>query len=168
MDSRFTPWSQQLIDQVKQYWKDGLTATEIGERVQKTRNAILGKLHRMGMAVPGKKLPRRNPNRPAKMHADKPKEPKAPSAPTGRRAKGAGSATPLAAPPPPPLLPLKPSRNGWKGVVAAIDDLQADDCRWPLPDGPIPTTGFCGSPVAPGTQPYCAFHQHVSAHGFPK
>jgi GcrA cell cycle regulator len=48
------PWSDELLETVKRLRKEGFSAREIGSRTGLTRNAILGKMHRIGDAAPAR------------------------------------------------------------------------------------------------------------------
>jgi hypothetical protein len=49
-------WPAELVETAKRMRDQGLTATEIGKRIGKSRNAVLGKMHRIGDARPRKRL----------------------------------------------------------------------------------------------------------------
>ena len=43
-------WTPERIDAMKNLWKEGLSTSEIGRRLGITKNAVVGKAHRMGMS----------------------------------------------------------------------------------------------------------------------
>ena len=54
-------WKKEQIDQLVDLWSKGLTSGEIGSVVGKTRNAVIGKAHRMKLA----------PRRPGNQYSNK-------------------------------------------------------------------------------------------------
>jgi GcrA cell cycle regulator len=54
-------WTQERIDQLIELWRQGHSAAEIGRRIGVTKNAVVGKVHRMGL--PKRPSPiKRDPN----------------------------------------------------------------------------------------------------------
>lgn len=131
-------WTPDRVAALERLWTDGLSAREIAARLPGiTRNAVLGKLHRMG------RLGRGRPTVSAKSRKVKP-----PSGPAGRRRK------------PPPASAARPSlaeAPTWVGEVASVALLQAWHCRWPIGDPRAPDFAFCRRRVA--IRPYCADHR---------
>jgi len=42
-----TYWTQGMRDDLRRLWAEGLSASQIGEQLKVTRNAVIGKAHRM-------------------------------------------------------------------------------------------------------------------------
>ncbi len=42
-------WNDELIDGLKKLWNDGLSASEIGRALGISKNAVVGKAHRLGL-----------------------------------------------------------------------------------------------------------------------
>ena len=42
-------WTPELIKELKKYWKKGLTTGEIGRLIGMSKNAVVGKAHRLGL-----------------------------------------------------------------------------------------------------------------------
>jgi GcrA cell cycle regulator len=56
-------WTPERIEQLIQLWDEGVTTAEIGRRIGVTKNAVIGKVHRLGLVprvVTQKPPPRRN------------------------------------------------------------------------------------------------------------
>lgn len=48
---QFTMWTEERIERLKTLWADGLSASQIAARLGGiTRNAVIGKVHRLGLA----------------------------------------------------------------------------------------------------------------------
>lgn len=65
---RSHPWDAASDNELRQHWREGLTAGEIAEKMEgRTRNAILGRANRLGLARRGNpvtKRPGRKPGQP--------------------------------------------------------------------------------------------------------
>lgn len=93
-------WSEEIIAQLKDLWAEGLSTAEIGRRLSITKNAVVGKAHRLGL--PPRPSPiRRNGSKP-KAAADKAEQPTlippTPEAPVSRVAAPAPSVAPATQP----------------------------------------------------------------------
>lgn len=42
-------WTEERITALRQLWSDGLSAAEIGRRLDVSKNAVIGKAHRLGL-----------------------------------------------------------------------------------------------------------------------
>ncbi len=125
-------WSDERISQLRSLWSEGLSTAEIGRRLGISKNAVVGKAHRLHL--PARPSPIRNP-------------PAFRSMP--RR---------TAAPPPPRVMiepPPAPKPEPAK-VVARIN-YKGPTCQWPVGHPGQAGFHFCGDPSANG-KPYCASH----------
>ncbi len=133
-------WSDDRITTLKTLWLDGLSASQIAGRLGGvTRNAVIGKVHRLGLsgrAEPSKPARLERPSRPQR--ARRPAPAKAPLA--FRRAS-------------PPSL-REPVPEG-PGLAASMTDLGPHTCKWPIGDPKAEDFSFCGR-LASG--PYCPAH----------
>lgn len=132
-------WSPDRIALLRRLWlEDGLSASEIAPRLGVSRNAVLGKVHRLGLS---NRRPRQAP-------------PPRPRCPQRRRSK----------PPVTSKRTLQPATSGWDapsvGLAARVEDLTPCACRWPIGDPRAPAFGFCGRPAA--AAPYCEAHRRVA------
>jgi GcrA cell cycle regulator len=138
-------WTGARVEWLKAFWADGLSASEIaGLLGEVTRNAVIGKVHRLGLAgrktTSRKPLPRRtSPRRGKSGHVER----RQPPARFVRPASPLPSPTPVAA----LMLPLRQLRD--------------NQCRWPVGDPLEDGFGFCGCQKAPGV-PYCAYHAAIA------
>jgi len=121
---------------------DGLSGGQIGAALGISRNAVIGKVHRLGLSLHGKC------SEGAGIKQTRPASPRRHSLPAPADNSGfyaIASAKPVQPPPPSGLT---------------LFDLRSDTCRWPLNDG-RPEFYFCGEPPAPNS-PYCAEHTAVA------
>ena len=42
-----TTWTLERVEQLKKLWDEGLTTAEIGKRIDVSKNAVVGKAHRL-------------------------------------------------------------------------------------------------------------------------
>lgn len=145
-------WDETRVEKLKTYWSLGLSCSVIADRLGGvTRNAVIGKVHRLGLSGRVTQQRRRylKKGKPKPPRACKPKyfQIRSDKKPIGP----ALAVTPL---PPEPPAP---------GKLTALQDLTDNQCRFIYgdPKGSAPW-GFCGCGSAPGSR-YCAGH-HVVVH----
>ena len=154
-------WTDERIALLKKMWKEGKSAAEIAKTLGKgvTRNAVIGKAHRMGLS--GRPSPIKKPA-PAKKEPASKKTPASPPAPAAPRAAASGKKS--AAPKTNPALAREAEemKTIQKEVVppgggVALIDLTERMCKWPIGDPREPDFTFCGRANRTNT-PYCAEH----------
>jgi GcrA cell cycle regulator len=136
-------WPEATVEALKGLWVEGdLTAAEIARQLGVSRNAVLGKVHRLGLSR----------SRPERAHASKEARPE-------RRGQGVPRPRPAAASP--------PRRQGGgasalhlPGLVPRLEHLGAQACHWPIGDPKAADFAFCGR--AAGGRVYCAAHWAVA------
>jgi GcrA cell cycle regulator len=164
-------WTDERIALLKQYWEEGRSASQIADLLGEglSRNAVIGKAHRLGLASrpsPLKtgeskaepKAPRSEP----RAAAPKPAAPRpAPAAPAPAPVQAEAPVRP--APPPvaqPVAVEPAPAARATarpKGGRVTLLDLNDRICKWPIGHPDEPDFHFCGKPVSPGF-PYCGEH----------
>ena len=167
-------WTDERVELLKKMWGEGQSASQIAKELGGvTRNAVIGKVHRLGLsnrATGGAKAE-------AKPKTAPKAEPKAKPAP-----KQAAQAAPASAAPEPvakPIparkqiipagqpLPPQPSANEIspealakvsevekKAKKLTLMELTERTCKWPVGDPATEDFWFCGLPVQQG-KPYC-------------
>ena len=157
-------WTDERVEQLRQLWTDGKSASQIAALLGHglTRNAIIGKVHRLGLAgrakAPASAPARPRPSSP-QSGAHRPAAPRAASA-VPRAVRGA-TALKIA-----PLTETEAEPEIHESVVVpmslrvTIVELREAMCRWPLGDPTCQDFRYCGSPVAKG--PYCAHHGRLA------
>ena len=147
-------WTDERVETLKKLWLDGLSASQIAKQLGGvTRNAVIGKVHRLGLS--GRAAPSQ-PARPA-FKAPRPARPAATAVPMARRAAPPQTreASPITARAPSP--PPQPEERG----VATVLTLGAHMCKWPIGDPATDDFSFCGRRSA-DDGPYCVEHARVA------
>jgi GcrA cell cycle regulator len=142
-------WTDERVETLKRLWLDGLSASQIAKQLGGvTRNAVIGKVHRLGLSG------RATPSKPARPVFKAPRPARqaaaAPSAP--RRIAEPVAAAPLAAP---PVRYIEEAPGS-----ATVLTLGAHMCKWPIGDPSLETFTFCGRRATDG--PYCGDHARVA------
>ena len=153
-------WTDEIVEQLKQHWIDGKSASQIASLLGNgvTRNAVIGKVHRLGLAGRAK-TPSSGASRPSRRMAPPPAHRVAGPRLNSAAPRMMRGATALAFAPQ-ALSELE--QPEFESVVVpmslrvTIIELKEAMCRWPLGDPATSEFRYCGSPTACG--PYCAYH----------
>ncbi len=145
-------WNDERVDLLKKLWSEGLSASQIAGRLGGvTRNAVIGKVHRLGLA--GRATTSR-----MKSH-----RPRARAATAKRMAKsrfatlGNPALRALYHPEAEPFVPSVEELVIPLAERKSIQTLTECSCRWPIGDPQAGDFHFCGKNKVPGL-PYCEFH----------
>jgi GcrA cell cycle regulator len=150
-------WTDERVELLKKLWSDGLSASQIAAEIgHVTRNAVIGKVHRLGLSGRGK-AKSTSPQRTKKPS-------RTPSAPAPIPQASAPNTVPLTVSPRP--LALEPATALDDVVVpmserVTIMDLRESMCRWPMGDPTKPEFRFCGARSVTGL-PYCTHHARIA------
>lgn len=154
-------WSEDRVELLKKLWEQGLSASQIALQLAQgvTRNAVIGKVHRLRLA--GRATAPRNT---APRNARKSREPsipgRSPSMPTaGANALKYHYAPPRAMPLPEPK-PLRLIDNVKDGRITILH-LNEKTCKWPIGDPMRQDFCFCGHGPRDGS-PYCEYHARLA------
>ncbi len=139
---RIETWTPERVEQLRDFVVNGLTSSQIAAEIGVTRNAVIGKIHRLGLC------PVRAPGGLGR--------------PCSPRSRGEGAARRR------PLLQIlfcdRPRvADATTGPVQSAQprsllELAKDQCRWPLGEGAVV---FCGNEAIAGV-PYCAGHARMA------
>jgi GcrA cell cycle regulator len=141
-------WTDERVETLKKLWLDGLSASQIAKQLGGvTRNAVIGKVHRLGLS--GRATPSQ-PQRPAFKAPRAPRPPIA-AAPAPRRAMEPA----LPAHAPAPVLAAE------EPGTATVLTLGAHMCKWPIGDPSSDSFTFCGR-RSDREGPYCSEHARVA------
>jgi GcrA cell cycle regulator len=156
-------WTDERVELLKKLWNDGLSASQIAAEIGNiTRNAVIGKVHRLGLS--GRARPQ---------SVAQPRARKAPAArPTGASPPNHGlhtrGATALASLPqrmaeaaPEAAPQVNPDVVVPFSERVTIMELKESMCRWPLGDPTTAEFRYCGSRSEVGT-PYCQYHCRIA------
>lgn len=184
-------WTDERVEMLKTMWGEGKSASQIAKELGGvTRNAVIGKVHRLGLSnrsTPSKATKEKAPAKEAapkpasKAKDTAPAEPKkaakpAPSAEKPAAAAPASSISPArkAIVPAGQPLPPQPSNSEISeealANVAAVEkkakklklmELTEKTCKWPIGDPATEDFWFCGLSVQQG-KPYCEAHTSVA------
>jgi GcrA cell cycle regulator len=153
-------WTDERIELLKRLWSEGSSASQIAAEIGGvTRNAVIGKVHRLGLSGRGKAKPAAA-QRP-------PKATRVPSAPSPITPQAAPRPAVVLAPVPQPLALDAEVEETHEEVAVptcervTIMDLRESMCRWPMGDPTRPEFRFCGARAVTGL-PYCAHHARVA------
>ena len=175
-------WTEQRIETLRKLWGQGQTASQIAALLGGiTRNAVIGKAHRLGLTG------RPSPIKREAGASPQPRRRTAGAAPA-RRMPGAGQPGGVHGQPLPHThgvshgaasVPQQQARS--EGAIApaaretpvappaakpaprAAAHVGSKTCSWPMGDPKQPGFHFCGEPAEMG-KPYCHQHCHVAYH----
>ena len=166
-------WTEQMVEDLKKMWDEGLTTGEIGKRLGVSKNSIVGKVHRLQLVArpsPIKKKDETEEAAPA-APAKAPKTVKT-EAPATKESKPAVKAKeepemPAASQPKAHQERIETIRNYVhvehpKGKhKTSLTDLDNHTCRWPVGDPKDENFHFCGRKIKIG-QTYCEEHAAIA------
>ena len=137
-------WTDERVELLKKLWLEGLSASQIAKQLGGvTRNAVIGKVHRLGLS--GRAAPSQ-PSRPA-FKAPRPPRPLAQPAPRRLEQR--------AAPMPAPVYFVEEPGS------ATVLTLGAHMCKWPIGDPAAEAFHFCGHRNW-NSLPYCEYHSRLA------
>jgi GcrA cell cycle regulator len=120
-------WSDDRVTTLSRLWLDGLSASQIAKQLGGvTRNAVIGKVHRLGISARGV------PAQPRAMPARTPKP------------RSARLSSPARSPRPPAGMAEVPAPVEGPGLVTSMAALGAHACKWPIGDPKASGFTFCG------------------------
>jgi GcrA cell cycle regulator len=178
-------WTDERVETLKRLWLDGLSASQIaGQLGGVTRNAVIGKVHRLGLS--GRAAPSQ-PARPTFKPA-RPPRPATGATPAGRRGAIMDTVaevtpetmieTPLVTAPETPAPAPIPAAARDSATMAPLEETQAPVaelakgaatvltlgahmCKWPIGDPSTADFTFCGRRASP-ERPYCVDHARLA------
>ena len=145
-------WAEETITRLRALWDEGLSTAEIGRRLGVSKNAVVGKAHRLDL-----------PARPSPIRRDgsggtpRPRAPRRVAGPTlpplSSTAPLMPSVTYMMAPKPPPApRVVHPAPRPYGRVVT---------CCWPIGEPGTRSFRFCDDASEPG-KPYCTEHAKLA------
>lgn len=155
-------WTDERVDLLKRLWTEGLSASQIATKLgEVTRNAVIGKVHRLGLSGRG------TPSRAAQHTRARAKTlTPTPSAKvtqfptagaTALQAQPQTIAALAPAPKPKPMLHVATTARDKINILQLSDKT----CRWPVGEPGTDSFHFCGCAPKSGL-PYCDRHAQVA------
>ena len=129
-------WTDEQVEELKRLWEKGLTTGEIGKALGVSKNAVVGKAHRLGLN--GRPSPIRRGDE-EENTVSAPEEKKKPAKTT----------------------PAKKGQEKASKKLFTVNDLTSTSCRWPIGDPKDEDFHFCGKEALPD-KPYCAEHAEIA------
>jgi GcrA cell cycle regulator len=178
-------WTDERVQKLQEMWAEGHSAAQIAKVLGGvTRNAVIGKVHRLGLSnrsgAPGEKAPETPAARPAVEPIVEPAEAEHATAPETRAEPVATTTDPVEAAPVPRVVNRDPSRRepapmteDRLEVLANLREIEKSArrislmeltervCKWPIGDPTDADFHFCGLQAVPG-KPYCEAHVAVA------
>ncbi|GHA31494.1 GcrA cell cycle regulator [Devosia pacifica] len=180
-------WTDERVELLKRLWMEGLSASqiaaELGDGV--TRNAVIGKVHRLKLSARAKPTSSTQRSRPTP-RASAPRRSSGVSS-----SSGAGSTASMANRPTPRQSIMRTHTVGATALAATpeaepetyrapVQEMQVPEgqrlsllelnehtCKWPIGDPLSKDFYFCGQHSGEG-QPYCEFHSRRAYHQMEK
>ena len=144
-------WTQERVDQLRSYITAGLTCSQIADEIGVTRNAVIGKIHRLGIG------PGRTAAAPARPRPPGVRRPRFSQRNLLRvvyaQAPRVAETTDVEP------APIESAQR------CSLLELAHGKCRWPLSDPAKADFAFCGNDSIAGLS-YCAGHARM-AYRFP-
>ncbi|WPY94531.1 GcrA family cell cycle regulator [Limimaricola variabilis] len=182
-------WTDERVETLKKMWNEGQSASQIAKELGGvTRNAVIGKVHRLGLSNRTGVAPQPSP---APQPSAAPAQPSAPAAarpepapqpapePAAQAEEAEDAPIPMSAArraiiPAGQPLPPQPSANEISPEALAkvsevekgakkltLMELTEKTCKWPVGDPATDNFWFCGLPTQSG-KPYCEAHVGVA------
>jgi GcrA cell cycle regulator len=146
-------WTDERVELLKKLWSEGLSASQIAAELGGiTRNAVIGKVHRLGLSGRAK-----SPS----SSAPRVRKPRSHMLRVSRPAMRGNTALAVAY-----EVDLEPEQELVENIVPmgqrrTLLELNEGTCRWPVGDPANPEFFFCGGNTITSL-PYCAFHSRVA------
>ena len=148
-------WNSEAIETLRALWAEGHSTAEIGRRMGISKNAVVGKAHRLNLSARPSPIRRETaaslvrPVAPLQRRTPPPRQPQPmrrpePVVPAQR------AALPVQlAPPPPPVM------------IRSFPRVSNRSCCWPMGEPGTAGFRFCEDGALPG-KPYCTGHAAVA------
>lgn len=144
-------WNEERVELLKKLWAEGLSASQIAGRLGGvTRNAVIGKVHRLGLS--GRATTSR-----MKSHRPRPRATAKRNGKTRFGTVGNPALRALYHQEQQPYTPAVEELVIPEKERKSIQTLMENHCRWPIGDPQMTDFHFCGKSKVNGL-PYCEFH----------
>lgn len=157
-------WTDETIARLRELWAEGHSTAEIGRRMGISKNAVVGKAHRLNLTA--RPSPIRREGEEPLPRTSVPRRVTGPTLPPFVAAAPVVE-PPLPAPSPAVVVPraevprAEVQRPHVVRPVPALRPLRTQTCCWPLGDPGTRSFRFCDADATTG-KPYCADHAAVA------
>lgn len=149
-------WNDEAIARLRALWDEGHSTAEIGRRMGVSKNAVVGKAHRL--ALPPRPSPiRRGEGAPAVSRRSQPRRVSGPTLPP---LEAPAEAPPAAAARPDPS-PDRAPPQAQRPVALPKPSARTSTCCWPIGEPGTRDFRFCDTAAVSG-RPYCAEHVQLA------
>ena len=149
LGSLTSDWNSETIGNLRALWDEGHSTAEIGRRLKTTKNAIVGKAHRLNL-----------PARPSPICRGTPAKARPGPEPVAETAVGPDRTVQE---PRAPGNPVKAKRHRASRPAAPIAvTTNAKSCCWPFGEPGRPSFRFCEAAITTANKPYCDEHIAVA------
>ena len=165
-------WNEEIISRLRDLWAEGHSTAEIGRRLGVSKNAIVGKAHRLDLPARPSPIRREGSEPLADRKVAQPRRVEGPTLPplasSGGPAEEPAPMEVVVEPPPPPMPPkiaaprpvlVAPPRP--QPVAAPRPYGRIVTCCWPIGEPGTKTFRFCDDRSEPG-KPYCEDHAKLA------
>lgn len=144
-------WNEETIGRLRALWDEGHSTAEIGRRLGITKNAVVGKAHRLNLSARPSPI-RRTPGEARPPRRVQPRRMSGPTLPVLTSSMTVARVAEM--PRIQPALRAVPH-------AAARPMSRVTACCWPLGEPGTPSFKFCGDAAMHG-RPYCAEHAAIA------
>ena len=156
MSANCATWTSERIELLKRCLHAGLSCGQAAREIGVTRNAVIGKMNRLGLSRPkdviGKQLEQRRTARLARPKTARTWRPKHP------RLNISAHHAVAAFPRPKPRAEAIPIYDGRGCTLLELSQMR---CRWPISNPGVKDFCFCGNEPIKGL-PYCLGHARIA------
>lgn len=149
-------WTEETISRLRALWSDGHSTAEIGRRLGVSKNAVVGKAHRLDLPARPSPIRRDGPRPNPRLTARRVAGPTLPPLPSAQKPAPVIASVPRPEPvrsavPPAPRPQLVAPRPYGRTIA----------CCWPIGEPGTKEFRFCDDPSVPG-KPYCLEHAQLA------
>ncbi len=158
-------WTEETIERLRALWAEGLSTAEIGRRMGISKNAVVGKAHRLNL--PARPSPIRRDGNGGAPRPPAPRRVTGPTLPPLRTSEIQEPVIAAPAPEPRPVFQPKPAvREPAATRSAPVRSVatrvgRASVCCWPIGEPGTKSFRFCDAEAAQG-KPYCVEHAQIA------
>ena len=145
------PWTEEMVEGLRQMWIEGLTANEIAKKLGVSKNSIVGKVHRLCLTARPSPIKKKDEEIAAEIVKEKVE---VITIETKPQEEEITVETEIAT-----VVPAKKKTVAEQRVK--LINLDSHTCRWPIGDPRDDDFCFCGKKVRAG-QTYCDEHSMLA------